>query len=160
MSRPLQPVPDRDEDQAGEPAGADGGLQRPTDRWLAAADGLPALTGPAGTAERLLLLTHYGVDWDSWLGARRIDYWDVIFPERVLQSAIRAANLRRWWQEMGAQLMSRPRNGAERREMAELLQAESRPVLEALRWEVQPLVLRVRIVADAVRAARNPGAGR
>ena len=62
MSRPLQPVPDRIEDQAGEPVGADGGFQRPTDRWLAAADGLPALTGPAGTAERLLLLTHYGVD--------------------------------------------------------------------------------------------------
>ena len=157
MSQPLRPVPDRIEDQ---PVSSDDGLQRPTDRWLAAADGLPALTGPEGTAERLLLLTHYGVDWDSWLGARRIDYWDVIFPERVLQSAIRAANLRRWWQEMGAQLMSRPRNGAERREMAELLQAESRPVLEALRWEVQPLVLRVRIVADAVRAARNPGAGR
>jgi hypothetical protein len=157
MSQPLRPVPDRIEDQ---PVSSDDGLQRPTDRWLAAADGLPALTGPEGTAERLLLLTHYGVDWDSWLGARRIDYWDVLFPERVLQSAIRSANLRRWWQEMGAQLMSRPRNGAERREMAELLQAESRPVLEALRWEVQPLVLRVRIVADAVRAARNPGAGR
>ena len=61
---------------------------------------------------------------------------------------------------MGTQLMSRPRNSAERRETADLLQAESRPVLEALRWEVQPLVLRVRIVADAVRAARNPGADR
>ena len=156
MSQPLRPVPDRIEDQ---PVSSDDGLQRPTDRWLAAADGLPALTGPEGTAERLLLFTHYGVDWDSWLGGRRIDYWDVIFPERVLQSAIRSANLRRWWQEIGAQLMSRPRNGAERREVADLLQSESRPVLEALRWEVQPLVLRVRIVADAVRAARNPGAG-
>ena len=165
MSRPLIPVPDQPmpvlgDQPSGEPAIAVPSPQRPTDRWLAAADGLPALTGAAGTAERLLLLTHYGVDWDSWLGARRIDYWDVIFPERVLQSAIRAANLRRWWQEMGAQLMSRPRNAAERREVADLLLAESRPVLEALRWEVQPLVLRVRIIADAVRTARNLGAVR
>ena len=157
MSRPLQPVPELGGVDQPEVV-IDGDPERPTDRWLAAADELPALTGPAGTAERLLLLTHYGIDWDSWLGGRRIDYWDVIFPERVLQSAIRAANLRRWWQEIGTQLMSRPRNAAERREVADLLQAESRPVLEAFRWEVQPLVLRVRIVADAVRAARNLGA--
>lgn len=159
MSRPLQPVPELGGVDQPEVA-VEGDPERPTDRWLAAADGLPALTGPAGTAERLLLLTHYGINWDSWLGARRIDYWDVIFPERVLQSAIRAANLRRWWQEIGTQLMSRPRNAAERREVADLLQAESRPVLEAFRWEVQPLVLRVRIVADAVRGARNLGSGR
>jgi hypothetical protein len=160
MSRPLLPVPDLDDAQTQDPTVTAAAPQRPTDRWLAAADGLPALTGPAGTAERLLLLAHYGVDWDSWLGARRMDYWDAIFPERVLQAAIRSANLRRWWQELGAQLMTRPRNGAERREVADLLQAESRPVLEALRWEVQPLVLRVRIVADALRATRSMGTPR
>jgi len=162
MNRALHPVPAPDDagDQA-VAASATAEPARPTDRWLAAADGLPALVGAAGTAERLLLLTHYGVDWDSWLGARRIDYWDVIFPERALQAAIRAANLRRWWQDVGTQLMSRPRNAAERREVAELLQAQSRPVLDVLRWEVEPLVLRVRIIADAVRAARvNSGPAR
>lgn len=126
----------------------------PTDRWLASVPDLPPLTGPAGTAERLLLLVHYGVDWDSWIGSRRIDYWDTILPERVLQTAIRAGNLRRWWQDVTGQVPSRPRSAAERAEVERLLRADDRPVLEALRWEVQPLVLRVRIVADAVRANR------
>lgn len=128
---------------------------------MATAPDLPPLIGPAGTAERLLLLVHYGVDWDSWVGARRLDYWETILPERVLQTAIRAGNLRRWWQDITGQVPSRPRSAGERAEVERLLRAESRPVLEALRWEVQPLLLRVRIVADAVRATRRPlGAGR
>lgn len=131
---------------------------RPTDRWLATAAGLPPLQGPASTAERLLLLLHYGVNWDSWLGNRRVDYWDVILPERVLQAAICAGSLRVWWQDAGQQLQSQPRTGAERREVVTLLEAESRPVLDALRWEITPLVLRVRIVAESVRAARAESA--
>lgn len=126
----------------------------PTDRWLVTAADLPPLEGPAGTGERLLLLLHYGVDWDSWIGARRMDYWDTVFPERVLQAAIRSGNLRRWWQDVSGQLHSRPRSAAERSEVELLLRADPRPVLEALRWEVQPMLLRVRIVAAAVRAAR------
>jgi hypothetical protein len=34
-----------------------------TDRWLAAVPAMPPLTEAAGTAERLLLLVHYGIDW-------------------------------------------------------------------------------------------------
>src|SRR5664279_3452503 len=42
----------------------------PTDRWLAAVPELPPLDGPAGTGERLLLLLHYGVDWDAgWVSS-------------------------------------------------------------------------------------------
>lgn len=54
----------------------------PTDRWLAAAgDIMPALEGPAGVAERLLLLIHYGVDWsNSWVARYRATYWDVVPP--------------------------------------------------------------------------------
>lgn len=41
----------------------------PTQGWLATTSHMPALTGPAGTAERLLLLIHYGIDWqEGWVG--------------------------------------------------------------------------------------------
>ncbi|HEY4990939.1 MAG TPA: hypothetical protein VII33_02515, partial [Nakamurella sp.] len=53
------------------------------------------------------------------------------------------------------QLQSRPRNSAERVELEALLRADDRAVLEALRWETEALQLRVRIVAEAVRAARQ-----
>ena len=66
-----------------------------------------------------------------------------------------AANLRRFWQQVSPQLQSRPRNSAERVELEALLRADDRAVLEALRWETEALQLRVRIVAEAVRAARQ-----
>ena len=45
----------------------------PTSRWLAAtASTMPPLEGAAGVAERLLLLVHYGVDWQGgWVGRYR-----------------------------------------------------------------------------------------
>ena len=36
-----------------------------TDKWLASVPELPALTGAHSTAERLLLLLHYGIDWEK-----------------------------------------------------------------------------------------------
>ncbi|HZM66040.1 MAG TPA: hypothetical protein VFC16_07040 [Nakamurella sp.] len=130
--------------------------QTPTDRWFAAVPVLPPLTGAAGTAERLLLLLHYGVDWDAgWVSGKRHAYWDRILSDYVLQAALRAANLRRFWQQVSPQLQSRPRNSAERVELEALLRADDRAVLEALRWETEALQLRVRIVAEAVRAARQ-----
>ena len=121
----------------------------PTDRWLAAVPELPPLDGPAGTGERLLLLLHYGVDWDAgWVSGKRHAYWDRILPDYVLQAALRAANLRRFWQQVSPQLQSRPRNSAERVELEALLRADDRAVLEAL-------LLRVRIMAEAVRADRR-----
>lgn len=58
----------------------------PTDRWLAAAAHvMPPLTGPAGVGERLLLLVHYGVDWqDGWVTRYRNTYWDQLLPDRII----------------------------------------------------------------------------
>ena len=71
---------------------------RPNTPWFAAVPVLPPLTGAAGTAERLLLLLHYGVDWDAgWVSGKRHAYWDRILSDYVLQAALRAANLRRFW---------------------------------------------------------------
>ena len=130
--------------------------QVPTDRWLAAVPELPPLDGPAGTGERLLLLLHYGVDWDAgWVSGKRHAYWDRILPDYVLQAALRAANLRRFWQQVSQQIQSRPRNSAERVELETLLRGDDRAVLEVLRWETEALLLRVRIVSEAVRAGRR-----
>lgn len=131
----------------------------PTGRWLAAVTGMPPLDGPAGTAERLLLLIHYGIDWqDGWVGRYRTTYWDRILPDRVIAATYRAANLRRWWRDVADNLGSRPRSPSERAELEELLRADPGPVLEVLRWEAEALLLRTRITADAVRAARPAAA--
>ena len=129
--------------------------ETPTSRWLAAVAEMPALDGPAGTAERLLLLIHYGIDWqDGWVGRYRTTYWDKLLPDRVIAATYRAGNLRRWWRDVADELGSSPRSPAERAELEQLLRAEPRPVLEVLRWEAEALLLRTRITADAVRAAR------
>lgn len=131
--------------------------QTPTDRWLAhTADVMPPLEGEHGTAERLLLLLHYGIDWsEGWVGRRRERYWDQVLPDRVIVATYRAPNLRRWWATVAESLESRPRGRDERSELERLLRAESLPVLEVLRLETDPLLLRTRIVAEAVRAARS-----
>lgn len=127
----------------------------PTDRWLAATSHMPALPGPAGTAERLLLLIHYGIDWqDGWVGRYRTTYWDQLLPDRVITATYRAGSLRRWWREVASELSSAPRSPAERDELEQLLRADPSPVLEVLRFETEALLLRTRIVADAVRSTR------
>jgi hypothetical protein len=133
----------------------------PTDGWLAAAPALPPLDGPYGVAERLLLLQHYGINWqDGWLRAPRHGgaYWERILPDRVLAAAYRAPTLRRWWQDAASELESAPRNAAERAELERLLRADPVPVLEILRQETDALILRTRITADAVREARAAAA--
>jgi hypothetical protein len=133
----------------------------PTSKWLAAVPQMPPLDGPAGFAERLLLLVHYGIDWqDSWVGRYRTTYWDKLLPDRVIAATYRAPNLRRWWREVAEALCSRPRNPAERAELEELLRADPGPVLEVLRWETEALLLRTRITADAVRETRQPATER
>jgi len=83
---------------------------------------MPALTGPAGTAERLLLLIHYGIDWqESWVGRYRATYWDKLLPDRVITATYRAGSLRRWWREVASELGSAPRSAAERHELEQLL---------------------------------------
>jgi len=129
----------------------------PTDQWLATVEDMPALPGPAGTAERLLLLMHYGIDWQhGWISTRRGTYWDQLLPDRVFLATYRGDELRRWWRDVADDLESRPRSSAERRELEQLLRAPSIPVLELLREQTEPLVLRTRITADAVRDSRAP----
>jgi hypothetical protein len=131
------------------------GAATPTSRWLAAAPQLPPLDGPAGTAERLLLLVHYGIDWqDGWVTGYRATYWDKILPDRIIVATYREPNLRRWWQAVAAELGCRPRTEAERAELELLLRDDSGAVLDVLRCETEALLLRTRITADAVRAAR------
>jgi hypothetical protein len=129
--------------------------ETPTSRWLAAVPEMPPLDGPAGTAERLLLLIHYGIDWqDGWVGRYRTTYWDRLLPDWVIAATYRAANLRRWWRDVADSLGSSPRGHAERAELEQLLRADPGPVLEVLRGEAEALLLRTRITADAVRASR------
>lgn len=127
----------------------------PTDRWLATADAMPPLDGAAGTAERLLLLVHYGIAWsDGWVGRHRTTYWDRLLPDRVIAATYRAGSLRRWWRDVACELESQPRSASERAELEQLLRADPGPVLEVLRFETEALLLRVRIAADAVRESR------
>lgn len=133
----------------------------PTERWLSAiGPALPALTGPAASAERLLLLLHYGVDWrQGWVTKHRKTYWDDILPNRVIAATYRSITLRRWWSEVSAALESVPRSSAERAEVATLLGEPSLPVLDVLRTEAEALTLRTRIVAEHVRATREDQQG-
>jgi len=131
-------------------------VSTPTTRWLAhTADFMPPLEGPAGTAERLLLLIHYGIDWSGgWVARYRNTYWTSILPDRVICATYRSSNLRRWWRDVTDDLGSHPGHADQRAELEQLLRAEPMPVLEVLRYETEALLLRTRIVADAVRAAR------
>jgi hypothetical protein len=131
----------------------------PTGKWLAAAD-LPALDGADNVADRLLLLLHYGIDWqDGWLSnsRHRTTYWDPILPERVICATFLTDSLRGWYAQAAAELVSAPRNHAERAELEQLLRtssAENAAVLHKLRTETPTLILRTRLTADAVRSSR------
>lgn len=130
--------------------------QQPTDRWLAVTAGImPPLEGPEGTAERLLLLLHYGIDWENgWVGSYRTTYWDRILPDRVVVATYLAPSLRTWWDQVANDLLSSPRSAQERAELAALLAEPSLPVMRALREQTTALLLRTRIVAETVRAVR------
>lgn len=135
------------------------GTTTATSRWLKATPDLPPLTDPAAsTAERLVLLLHYGIDWSdqNWVTARRGDYWDNLLPSRIQSATYTSgASLNHWWTAASTQLGSSPRTAAERVELATLLAAAPKPVLQALRDQTAALTLRTRIVADAVRAQRK-----
>jgi len=128
----------------------------PTGLWLdTVVDIMPPLSGPEGAAERLLLLVHYGIDWQNgWVGRHRTTYWDRILPDRIICATYRSGTLRRWWRDVADDLGSAPRSPAERTELEQLLRSDSLPVLQLLRFETEALLLRTRIVADAVRSTR------
>lgn len=128
----------------------------PTTNWLDALPELPPLSGAAATAERLLLLLHYGVDWSSWVGDRRIHYWSNLLPDRVIKATYRSATLDKWWSQVAVDLESAPRSAAERREVAQLLREPAGAVLTVIRNETPALLLRIRLIADAVRQRRIP----
>lgn len=126
----------------------------PTASWLAALPELPPLSGAAATAERLLLLLHYGVDWSTWVGDHRIHYWTSLLPDRVTKATYRSGTLDKWWSQAASDLQSAPRSAAERGEVALLLREQSGPVLAVLRDETPALLLRIRLTTDAVRQRR------
>lgn len=128
-----------------------------TDSWLSEASYLPVLTDPpAQTAERLILLLHYGIDWSdrNWVVGYIGDYWDNLLPTRVRAATYSSASLHHWWTTVAARLGSTPRNDGQRRELATLLTADPLPVLQVIRDQSIALTLRTRIVAEAVRASR------
>lgn len=126
----------------------------PTARWLATA-GLQPLEGPAGTAERLFLLIHYGIDWSAgWISTHRRRYWDEVFPDRLEVATYTAPTLRRWWSEVTTEVGSSPRSGEERAETNQLLGADPDPVLEVIRYETRAILLQTRMTAEAVRDTR------
>jgi hypothetical protein len=125
-----------------------------TDRWLAAVPQLPSLSDPAAvTAERLVLLLHYGIDLSetNWVASRRGDYWGNLLPTRIRLATYNSIN--QWWTASAARLGSAPRSDEQCSELAMLLTSEARPVLQVMRDQTTALTLRTRIVADAVRAA-------
>lgn len=126
-----------------------------TERWLASAPELPPVHGPASTAERLLLLLHYGIDWDnSWVASRRATYWEHHLPDRVRIATYRSgSDLDRWWGLVAEQLESTP-TGQQRLELTTLLREPAKPVLNVLRLSTRALVLRTQVVAAAYREAR------
>jgi hypothetical protein len=128
--------------------------QYPTDALLAYSP-LPPLEGPESIAERLVLLVHYGVDFDIWGGLRRVRYWDAL-TERVKAGTYAGPTLADWWSDVSALISSTPRDASEREELAVLIStSDDRAVLGALRKHAEVLVLRVRVIAEHRRSART-----
>ncbi|WP_459970700.1 hypothetical protein [Mycobacterium sp. MUNTM1] len=144
----------------------------PTRAWQALVPDLPSLAAPADdsadattrraadTAERLLLLVHYSIDWEnSWVREpkHRKRYWDEILPGRVFRAARRSVTLDEWWSSAALRNLGlqAPRNRDRRRELAELLREPPQPVLRAFQRSLPALLLRVRIIKEAVDADRE-----
>lgn len=131
----------------------------PTMRWRAAVPELPPLTDPAAiSAERLLLLVHYDLDWDAWIGDHRHRYWDELLPARVLAATYRADSLASWWSLLAQALPIEITDRERRLEVAQLLTEPSAPVLTLLRDQLPALILRVRIIAETVADIRRAAA--
>jgi hypothetical protein len=131
----------------------------PTLAWQALVPDLERMIGPADVAERLLLLLHYAIDWEnSWVAEPRYRkrYWDELLPGRVRRAAYRASTLDAWWSDVSTRLDApAPRHADRRLELARLLREPSLPVIAELREHLPALVLRVRIIAEAVAAQRK-----
>lgn len=115
---------------------------------------LPPLEGPARTAESLLLLLHFEVDWNVWGGHRRVRYWDAL-TDYTRMATYAGPTLNDWWARATLKISSgTPTNKGLRAELAQLLGEPAAPVLDVLRRHTDALVLRVRVIADTKRVAR------
>lgn len=134
-------------------------MTAPTREWQGLVPELPGVDGPADTAERLLLLLHYSIDWEtSWVGGAkyRKTYWDSTLPGRVRRAAYRSDTLDRWWSDASTGLGAvTPRQPGRRIELAVLLREPPLPVIALLRTTLPALLLRVRIITEAVAAQRK-----
>jgi hypothetical protein len=129
----------------------------PTRQWQALVPDLQPIEGPYDTAERLLLLLHYAIDWDtSWVVDHRKTYWDHQLPSRVRSAAYRNDTLPGWWSDVSRRLGApAPRQPDRRLELAALLREPPLDVIAELRDHLPALILEVRIIAEAVAAARK-----
>jgi hypothetical protein len=128
------------------------GAGPPSEQWRAAV-ALPEISEAEQVAERLVLLAHYGADFDVWGGARRVRYWDA-FAERVKAATYAGPGLTDWWSAISRSLPTSPRDAREREDVARLLAySEARAVLKVLRARTDVTVLRVRVIAEHRRAA-------
>ena len=158
------------QDRSGETTVGRTAAATPTRAWQAMVPELPPFTAAADTAEDLLLaaaadtaerllLLHYGIDWEnSWVAdpRHRKTYWDEALPGRVRRAAYRADTLDRWWSEVsGALGAPAPRQRDRRIELAALLREPPLPVIALLRDSLPALLLRVRIIAEALAEHRN-----
>ena len=140
----------------------------PTRTWQSLVPELPPFADPdapdvddeeaaaADTAERLLLLLHHSIDWqNSWVADRRKTYWDNEFPSHVRGAANSNDTLDGWWSDASRRLNAlAPRQADRRLELAILLRQPAEPVITMLLDRLPALVLRVRIIRDAVDATR------
>lgn len=114
---------------------------------------LPAMNGPEGVAERLVVLIHYGVDFSIWGESRRTRYWGAL-TERIKAATYSGPTLSNWWQDISLSIVSTPRTHEERVELLSLLNVEEqREVLNILRNSAEALVLRVRVLSEAKKEA-------
>ena len=79
---------------------------------------------------------------------------------RVRRAAYRADTLDRWWSDVSGQLGApAPRQRDRRLELATLLREPPLPVIAVLRESLPALLLRVRIIAEAVAEQRKAARG-
>lgn len=128
----------------------------PSEEWQSVVD-LPALSEEESVAERLVLLAHYGADFTVWGEKRRARYWDAL-AERVKAATFAGPTLADWWNQIGRDLPTAPRNARERADVAALLAfPDGRAVVRILRRYADVLVLRARVVAETRRALWDEG---